>query len=155
MENSSVFLAALNDLLGDDSFSTGSMEAFTALEAAKGLKRWCEVEDNRESLDAFSNYLVGDLRAICGPVEGPTLNREKMWKAFFSLRSSTTFISRWVAFLQEAGAVPMPILYQSLTDILLRLLIHRQYNIATTTEPTTSLSSNEGNTLRYAAGYIV
>ena len=80
-----------------------------------------------------------------------------MWKAFFSLRSSATFISRWLAFLQDAGAVPMPILYQSLTDILLRLLIHRQYNIATTTEATTaaSLSSNEGNALRYAAGYIV
>ena len=39
MANSSVFLAALNDLLEDDSFSTGSVEASTALEAGKGLVR--------------------------------------------------------------------------------------------------------------------
>ena len=64
----------------------------------------------------------------------------------------------WRFYPERAGAVPTPILYQHLTDVVLRLLIRRHYEVPTTQEPTTapaSLSSNEGNALRYAAGYIV
>ena len=121
MANSSVFLAALNDLLEDDSFSTGSMEASTALEAGKGLVR------GRTQQTSIRHLLK---QSMCGPVEGLTQNREKMWRA--SIRSSTTFISRWVAFLLEAGTVPTPILYEPLLQLRVSNIsgfLHRISNV--------------------------
>ena len=156
---SSVVLAALFDVLEDASFTNCSKEASDALEAAKLVKNWCEIKENQSVLSVFSSDLVRDLQGTFSAPSGRLpLNREKMWRAVFSLCSSTSFVERWVAFLQRAGAVPTPILYQHLTDVVLRLLIRRHYEVPTTQEPTTapaSLSSNEGHALRYAAGYIV
>ena len=116
--SSSVVLNALCDVIEDSSFSTG------ALEAAKRVKEWCESEGNGPT------DLVSDLqRTFSAPTGRLPLNREKMWKAMFSLRSSTAFVTRWVSFLQHSGAVPTPILYQHLTDVVLRMLIHSHYKI--------------------------
>ena len=122
--SSSVVLNALCDVIEDSSFSTG------ALEAAKRVKEWCESEGNGPALSVFSRELVSDLqRTFSAPTGRLPLNREKMWKAMFSLRSSTAFVTRWVSFLQHSGAVPTPILYQHLTDVVLRMLIHSHYKI--------------------------
>ena len=68
----------------------------------------------------------------------------------FSLRSSTAFVTRWVSFLQHSGTVPTPILYQHLTDVVLRMLIHSHYKIPAMQQSslTPELSSNEGNALQ-------
>ena len=156
--SSSVVLNALCDVIEDSSFSTGSNEASDALEAAKRVKEWCESQGNGPALSVFSRELVSDLqRTFSAPTGRLPLNREKMWKAMFSLRSSTAFVTRWVSFLQHSGAVPTPILYQHLTDVVLRMLIHSHYKIPAMQQSrlTPELSSNEGNTLRYAAGYVI
>ena len=156
--STSVLLIALCDVIADASFYTGSEEASAALKAAKRVKEWCEGEGNGPALSAFSKQLVGDIE---GTISAPTgrlpLNREKMWKAVFALRSSAVFVTRWESFLRHAGTVPTPILYQHLTDLVLRMLIRRHYEIPAVQQSCVrpDLSSNEGNALRYAAGYVV
>ena len=122
------------------------------------MKKWCESEGNRPPLSFFSRELVSDLQTtFSAPTGRLPLNKEKMWKAMFYFCSSTAFVTRWVSFLQHSGPVPTPILYPHLTDVVLRKLIHNHYKIPAMQQSssTPALSSNEGNVLRYAAGYII
>ena len=156
---SSVVLIALQEVLSDSSFCTGSNEALDALEAAKRLKEWCTAESNYTVLDEFTEALLGDLRGTFSEPSGRCpLNREKMWRAVFHLRSSATFISRWQNLLLTASATSTPILYQHITDLIFRKLICEHYESTSTHESSTSshvVTDNEMNALRYAARYIV
>ena len=155
----SVVLAALCNVFEDCSSSTGSREASDALEAAKLLKGWCETDSNGPALTVFCDNLVSNLQGTVSVTSGRlSLNREKMWKAVFYLCTSTAFVSRWVRLLQSAGAAPTPILYQHLTDLVLRFLIREHYPITdelSATPSASAMSTNEANALRYAAGYVV
>ena len=74
-----------------------------------------------------------------------------MWKAVFALRSSAVLVTRWESFLRHAGTVPTtPILYQHLTDLVLRMFLRRHYEIPAAQQSCVrpDLSSNEGNALR-------
>lgn len=138
--------------MSDSSFCTGSNEA------AKRLKEWCTAESKYTVLDEFTEALLGDLRGTFSEPSGRCpLNREKMWRAVFHLRSSATFISRWQNLLQMASATSTPILYQHITDLIFRKLICEHYESTSTHESSTSshVTDNEMNALRYAAGYIV
>ena len=103
-------IVALQEVLRDCSFKTGSKEALNALEEAK-----CST-----IISEFTEALLIDLRnTFIGsePSGKYPLNREKLWRAVFHLRSSSSFISRWQNVLQRVGATSTPVLYQHFTDL--------------------------------------
>ena len=154
----SALFKAIDAVLVDPSFSTGSAVASDALRAAKTLQEWCVREENDELVKGFSSELLGDLQgALVFPRGRRLLNREKIWQQFFTVRSSSAFVSRWTAFLEQASASPTPTLYQHLTDIMFRELLKEYYVIPSPHESsvTEGVSTLEGNALRYAAGYVV
>ena len=154
-----VLVNAIENVLEDPSFATGSSVAEEALQAARKLLQWCQDPGNLAVVTAFPTKLVSDLqeafKSSCGR---RPLNMEILWKSFFSIRSSTGFISHWSSFLESARVLATPILYQQLTDLIFRKLACEHYKVPS--QPTCSSSSheigsNEVNALRYAAGYVV
>ena len=154
--SSSLILEAVNATLNDPSFTTGSEVAADALKAAKTLKDWCVCEGNRTALTAFSAELVKDLEGALSTASTRTpLNREKIWRSFFRIRCSGAFTSRWVSFCAKQELFQRQH-YQHLADLIFQMLIRRHYELSTTHPSLTSdISTNEGNALRYAAGYVV
>ena len=101
-------LKAIQCVHADPSFITGSLEASEALEAASHLLVWCQDVTNRMAFTAFAGEIMKDLQAIDLLLESsgrtPSANRERMWRRFFSLRSSEGFIRRWISTLRTKGA---------------------------------------------------
>ena len=157
MASSSALLKGIDAVLVDPSFFTGSVVAEDALQAAKLLKEWCIREENNEVVISFTYELLSDLQgALVFPRGRRPLNREKIWQQYFTVRSSSIFISRWTAFLEQASINPTPTLYQHLTDIIFRDLMKENYVIPSQQSSITEdVSVLEGNALRYAAGYVV
>ena len=145
---------AVDATLEDESFTTGSEVAARALGAAETLKCWCEDKSNEIPYTEFSEQLLKELKETIPP--DMTVNRERIWRSFFNLRSSSAFSSMWRTFLHQAGITPTPILYQHLTDWIFRKLIQNHFSYSSTSQSATpGTSIDEGNALRYAAGYVV
>ena len=124
MASSSALLKGIDAVLVDPSFFTGSVVAEDALQAAKLLKEWCIHEENNEVVIGFTYELLSDLQgALVFPPGQCPLNRERIWQQYFSVRSSSLFISPWTTFLEQASVNPTPTLYQHLTDIIFRDLM--------------------------------
>ena len=154
----SIVLCALEEVLQDPSFNTSSFVAADALKAATKLLQWCKEEENKAAVDAFSSELVADLSKPFVACSGRRpLNREKLWKALWSVRSSSGFINRWIALCERASALITPILYQHLTDLIFRKLVKEKYGIKEQVNlvDSSELSYNEANVVRFAAGYVV
>ena len=78
-----------------------------------------------------------------------------MWGKFFAVRSSSAFISRWVAFLEGAGVSTTPLLHQHLTDLVFRAIVTMNSDIQHPGEAAIpAVTQTEGNALRHAAGYV-
>ena len=73
------------------------------------------------------------------------------------MRSSSGFTSRWIALCEKASALPTPVLYQHLTDVIFRKLVREKYQISDQTRSADApeMSYNEANVVRYAAGYVI
>ena len=106
--SSSLVLAAVNAMLNDPSFTTGSEVAADALKAAKILKDWCVCEGNRTALTAFSAELVKDLEGALSTASTQNpLNREKIWRSFIftaqelSLHGGCHFCAKQELFLRQ------------------------------------------------------
>ena len=75
----SALFKAINAVLVDPSFSTGSAVAAYVLHAAKILQKWCLCEKNNELVKGFTSELPGDLQgAFVFPHGRRPLNREKI-----------------------------------------------------------------------------
>ena len=154
----SIVLSALEEVLQDPSINMSSSVAADALKAAAKLLQWCKEEENKAVVDVFSRQLVADLsEPFVASSKRRPLNREKLWKALLSVRSSSGFITCWVALCERASALVTPILYQHLTDLIFRKLVREKYGMKEQINSADSpeLSYNEANVLRYAAGYVV
>ena len=107
MASSSALLKGIDAVLVDPSFL--SVVAEDALQAAELLKEWCIHEENNEVVIGFTYELLSDLQgALVFPRRRLPLNREKIWQQYFTVRSSSIFISRWTAFLEQASINPTP-----------------------------------------------
>ena len=70
---------------------------------------------------------------------------------------SSCLLSSWVTFLEFAKVTPTPILYQDVTDLFFREMIHSHFVgpiCDTTPTKLTVVTQHKGNALRYAGGYM-
>ena len=150
-------IIAVKDLLKDPSFHTGAQVAVEARQAAEILSEWCVLSENITKLKEFAEKLKEDLQSCFkGTVKssGSTIIcRDKLWRSFFLLRSSSSFINHWTFFLNKILLSPTPTLYQHLTAIIFKLLIQQHYQMASKkVDDAHDLTRHEGMALRYAAG---
>ena len=156
--SSSLFLSAIDTILDDPSFKTGSEVAAVALKDAQELKEWCKKDTNTAAFVAFSKKLIEKLgKALPESTTTvlPKKNREKMWQKLYHLRSTATFKSLWISFLEKGNIIAKPTLYQHLTDLIFKLLIQKRYKPVPLSLDLADTSVGEGNALRYASGYVV
>ena len=94
----------------------------------KRLESCCYDAKKEAAVNDFTTKLVGHLReGFTVPSGMRPLNRDRLWKSFFSIRSSSSFIARWTAFLESASVVATPVLYQHLAALIFRMLIRQEY----------------------------
>ena len=149
-----VFLRAVRAVLEDEGFRLPSPQAADALTAAESLIQWSAIPDNRAVCSSFSSSLLQQLQQ-CLPQASSQAGREKMWCSFHQLRTSKSFQTLWTDFL-TAKCKPTPFLYQYITDHVFKYIIKEHFpaipqSISVQQE---SLSYEENNAIRYAAGYI-
>ena len=93
--NRSTLLNALEEVLRDPSFRTSSPVAADALKAATKLLQWCQDKENEPAVCTFSEKIASDISEPFTLSSGRCpLNREKLWKSFWAVRSSSDFITR-------------------------------------------------------------
>ena len=158
---SGIFVDAVEEVLGDDGFEIPSPLAAAARDTATSLLTWCCSPANQQSLSTFSAQLFAKLEpAFAQPTRKIHSQRGMMWGTYHTIRSSDDFSSSWAKFLQESlGCEACPIFYQYVTDKLFRRLIVRHFPVSGESGDHTpvvsgSLSYEETNALRYAAGYV-
>ena len=140
----------------DDGFRLPSPHAADALTAATSLLQWSKCPTNQAACSAFSRRLLQSLRQ-CLPANSSQAGREKMWSKFHQLRTAKTFQTLWEDFLKvSTKCPPHPILYQYLTIHIFKDLIREHFPTVTpsATIQQESLTYEEKNAVRYAAGYI-
>ena len=140
----------------DDGFRLPSPHAADALTAATSLLQWSKCPANQAACSVFSRRLLQSLRQ-CLPANSSQAGREKMWSKFHQLRTAKTFQTLWEDFLKvSTKCPPHPILYQYLTIHIFKDLIREHFPTVTpsATIQQESLTYEEKNAVRYAAGYI-
>ena len=84
--------------------------------------------------------------------------RERMWTSYYLLCTSDDYISDWKAFLVKTGTDELSaIFYQYIGDYIFKQLIALKYPVTggeSCAERSETLSYEELNGLRYAAGYV-
>jgi len=83
--------------------------------------------------------------------------RENIWRAFHNLRTSKSYVAKWVQFLQRSTSLsPCPIFYQFVSDRAFKELMKAHFIVEQSPANVCiqELSYGEENALRYAAGYI-
>ena len=85
-----VLSCAIEETLRDRSFATGSSVAADALQGARKLLLWCQDAEKEAVVNDFTTKLVGHLReAFTVPSGMRPLNRDRLWKSFFSIKSTS------------------------------------------------------------------
>ena len=106
----------------------------------------------------FSEDLMRQLNGALVNPSGKVLHRDKIWESYFYIRSQETFTNRLTVFLHAANSpVGTPVLYQHLTDIIFKELLHAKYSVSTSAiddNNTAPLTNDEANVIRYMAGYM-
>ena len=81
-----------------------------------------------------------------------------MWTSYHQLRCSAEYTSRWQQFLQRnLGDKGHPVFYQRIGDAILEKVVKEKCPVSLSlcsTEEQVSITAQEMNALRYAAGYI-
>lgn len=152
-----VFRAAIHNILEDESYKLNPVSpAAEARKVAESLLKWSLNEHNNEKVNKFVQGLFEELeKPIIASVK-KSCNRDKLWRNYFLLRSSKEFVNLWTEFLKHADLEPSPVFYQRLTDIVFRKVMqdHFTYSDCSRTDEVAPISDQEGNALRYAAGYV-
>lgn len=145
--------------MDDDSFKVNSPIASEARKVAEDLLKWSSTESGCQKLQEFCKNLYIELeKPFVVFVKSRTSNREKLWRKYFLLRSSEDFIKMWTVFLNSIDLTPAPSFYQHLTDLVFRKMMQDHLIFSSPTDSdtctVTPITQQEGNALRYAAGYV-
>ena len=85
-------LSAVQQILDD--FQINSSEATAALQVASTFIEWAKMADNKEKLKKFCDEVITNLETVfINTIKstGSIINRDKLWRNFFLLRSSTSY----------------------------------------------------------------
>ena len=153
---------ALRGLLHDGIPQSSSHLVTTSRKAAEELLDWTAAEANADRSESFTSEVVQLLDKAFPPTQLGRMQaaREKMWGAYHAIRTSQEFKCLWKTFLQESRVQATPIIYQSLTDRLFQKRIELHFPIPSPSRPrdseveTSTLTFEEENAIRYAAGYV-
>jgi len=119
------------------------------------LLAWAKIPENLPVITNFSLALHEQFKSCLKHLHLGSVNRHKLWRSFFGVRSSEEFTKLWKEFLSKASVNETPTLYQHLTTLLFNEEVSKAIKMETQSphaiEP---LTSNEKNALRYTAGYI-
>ena len=124
--DSEIFLWAVRAVLEDDGFRLPSPRAADALKAADSLIQWSKLPANQAACFTFSRRFMQSLRQ-CLPSANSQAGWE-MWGNFHKLRTSASSQTFWKDFLKlSTTCSPHPILYQYITDQMLKELIREHF----------------------------
>ena len=151
--------AAVESILEDDSFKLPSPHAKAALETANQLVTWLKDDEHQQEFIKFSQELTSSLQT-CFESQAASMKtrREKMWRTYHCLRTSTNFKAKWTTFIAKfTSTKPNPAFYQYVTDIFFREIIKIKFPTnehQVSSGPKSQLTVEEANALHYAAGYV-
>ena len=147
-----------------DGFKIQTTSSRSAVEDARKLLHSFSLPDRRDVISEFSERLVSDVDKCFNPPKkvrksGCMLQRKRevMWSSFHQLTTSEEFVKNWEKFLTDSiSASPNPIFYQYVTKCILKAKIKTMFPITahSVNDQLGTLSYQEKNALRYAAGYI-
>ena len=115
-------LSAVQQVLDD--FQIKSPVATAAQQVASTFIEWAKVADNKGNLKKFCDEVIRNLETMfidtIKSTVGSIVNRDKLWRNFFLLRSSTSYQQKWEDFLgpilSEKSSTGL--FYQRITDVL-------------------------------------
>ena len=155
---------AVENVLADNGFKIQTLSSRSTVEDARKLLQWFSLPNSNEVFYEFAEKLVsGDDKCFDPPKKirkrGSMLQgrREVMWSSYHKLSTSDTFAKNWERFLTVSiNSLPNPIFYQYMTECVLKVQIKTLFPITahSVNDRLGTLSSEEKNALRYAAGYI-
>ena len=153
--------AAVSAVLDDDGFTRiQSLPAQNARKSATELLQWCGNPENHGVLRVFAADLLHLFEQVLktrSTIKSQQKKRENIWRAFHNLRTSKSYVAKWVQFLQRSTSLsPCPIFYQFVSDRAFKELMKAHFIVEQSPANVCiqELSYGEENALRYAAGYI-
>ena len=117
-ESGDQLVKALQAVLEDETFKFNSKAAMEARQTAVLLLEWAKNQDNLSRIKQFLQQLQEKLEDCLKFLTPGSINRDRLWRSFFVLRSSDQFTMAWKDFLLTAKVNPTPTLYQHLTSII-------------------------------------
>lgn len=154
-------LSSVETVISDGGFTVESCVAANVLKDGQKLHRWLKESVNTILAEEFAKSVVCKLQSCipdCGRFKTVQLRRECMWSNYHTLRCSTEYSEAWNAFThQSLQKQTHPIFWQCIGDAIFRQLIKESFPIMrreTSAEMTPTISHQEANALRYAAGYV-
>ena len=149
---------ALEHVLADDSFKINATQTIQVRKQAESLLQWCVKGGNSDIIEDFTRTLMKSLKEILTSARKPSFayNTEKIWKGFFLLRSSPSFVDKWTNFLRTTNEPAKPVLFQHLTDLIFRDCLNEHFKVLhlNDQESSAELTNAEKGVLRYVAGYV-
>ena len=157
----SLLLASVEAVTRDESFKVESSIASEVLKIGRQLQQWLKESTNVAPAEVFAKSVVCQLQS-CIPASGRSKSvktrREWTWSNYHQLRCSSGYISAWKNFLcKSIGTLGHPIFWQSVGDGIFKSLIKKSFPVIrqeAAVEAAPTISHQEMNTLRYAAGYV-
>ena len=151
-------LSSVQKVLND--FEINSSVATAALQIARTFIEWSKRAEYKAKFKKLSDEVIQNLETVfTGTVKSnkaTIINRDKLWRNFFLLRSSTSYRKLWEDFLEPilSEKSSSALFYQHVTGELFKQLVKSHFQVENNSKDTASLSDQEGNALRYAAGYV-
>ena len=149
---------AVESVLADESFKLPSPIAADALSTAQKLA--ASFGTNQQLISKFAEKLVSTLMPTFeSKASSCKVRREKMWRKYHSIRTTSEYKALWEQFLQKTiNSVASPTFYQYATDVIFRELIQEQFPLPSESaeqgDPSAVISYQESNVLQYVSGYV-
>ena len=154
-----IFVKAVESVLHEPRFCVPSQNSAIVLNLASSLCIWMKSVENDHKLNSFTSKMVTGMRKCFQHSKDNKLKKDKMWGLYHSMRTSSSFETEWMEFLNlSIGMGPSPFFCQHVTDFMFEELIEADYSVKKkqTIEDSTieTLTVLQQNALRYVAGYV-
>ena len=151
---------AVQTLLEDRTFGPPSTLAVAGRQIGELLQQWLAEPQNQREATKFTAALSASFEKCFSDCLSMRVRRKRMWGTFHEVRCSTPFKKMWETFLSDNFSVTAsPTFYQYITDAFFRSMIKEHFPVTSSNNSregseTVTLTYQEGNALRYAAGYV-